>query len=487
MPGIHAFGGYVPRLRLQRASAYAATGWFAPGLKGLATGERSFCSWDEDANTMGVEAAQDCLASRDRSSVARVILASTSHTFADRQNSTIIKEALNLSDSTAALDISGSKRSATSALIESFYAVEGNAGDTLCIASERSACRPGSEAEYNSGHGAASVLVSKEDGCAKLLGTHSVSIDFVDHFRSSGERFDYSWEPRWVREEGYGKIVVSTIRDALNKLSIDAAEIDYFVLGAPMPKVGESVAKSVGIHPAAVVDGLFGVLGDAGAAQPLILLSHVLERAKPNQMVMLVGFGGGCDVIVLKTTDAISHMRPSSGISGYLKNRAPVDNYVKYLAISGLIELEKGMRAELDQKPILTAHYRERKTVLGLVGGKCSVSGTIQFPKTPISVDQQARTTYTQEDYPLADRRARIVTFTADHLTFTPVPPAYYGNIEFEGGGRLMAEIVDVGEEGLDVGMSLRMVFRIKAIDSRRAFTQYFWKATPDRTSSTTS
>ena len=479
MVGIHAYGGYIPRLRLQRASAFAATGWFAPGLKSLAKGERSFCSWDEDAITMGVEAARDCLATRDRSSVSRVILASTSHTFADRQNSTIIKEALNLKDSTAALDVSGSKRSATSALIDAFYAVEGEAGDTLCIASECNAHKPGSEAEFNGGHGAASVLVSKGDGCAKLIGAHSVSIDFVDHFRSAGEQFDYNWEARWIREEGYGRIVVSAIRDTLRKLSIDAAEIDYFVLGSPMQKVGESVAKSVGINAAAVVDALGGVLGDAGAAQPLILLSHVLERAQPNQTVVLAGFGGGCDVIVLKTTDAILDRRPRHGISGYLKDRAPVDNYVKYLAISGLLELEKGMRAELDQKPVLTAQYRERKTVLGLVGGKCSVSGTIQFPKTPISVARGARTIYTQEDYPLAELQARVVTFTVDYLTFTPLPPAYYGNIEFEGGGRLMAEIVDVGEEGLEVGTPLRMVFRIKTIDERRAFTQYFWKAAP--------
>ena len=481
MVGIHAFGGYVPRLRLQRASAFAATGWFAPGLKGLAKGERSFCSWDEDAVTMGVEAARDCLGARDRGMVARVLLASTSHTYADRQNSTIVKEALNLADATAALDISGSKRSATSAMINSFHTVEGNGGDTLCIASERNRHRPGSEGEFNSGHGAASVLVSKGDGCARFIGSHSVSIDFIDHFRKSGEPFDYNWESRWIREVGYGEIVVSTIRQAMEKLRLDPVKIDHFVLGSPMRNVAEAVAKKAGISASAVADTLATTLGDAGAAQPLILLCHVLERARAGEMIMLIGFGGGCDVIVLETTEMLASTRPMVGISGYLENRVPVDNYIKFLAMSNLLELDKGMRAELDQKPVLTAQYRERKAVLGLVGGRCSVTGTVQFPKTPISVAQNARNVYTQEDYPLAELSARVVTFTADHLTYTPLPPAYYGNIEFDGGGRMMAEIVDVAEDTLEVGMPLKMVFRIKAVDERRGFTQYFWKAAPDR------
>ncbi len=481
MVGIRAFGGYVPRMRLQRASALAATGWFAPGLKGLAKGERSFCSWDEDAITMSVEAARDCLGDKDRGSISRLILASTSHTFADRQNSTIVKEALNLTDSVAALDVSGSKRCATSALIDAFYAVEGNAGDTLCVATECNSQKPGSEGEFTSGHAAAGLLISKDDCCANLLGVHSVSIDFVDHFRKDGEEFDYAWEARWVREEGYGKIVVSTINDALRKLGIDASQIDDFILGAPIRKVSEAVAKKVGISADAVVDNLDAVLGDAGAAQPFVLLSHLLERAAPNQKIMLVGFGGGCDVIILETTNVVSNARSIKGISGYLKDRDPIDNYVKYLSLSGFLELERGMRAEFDQKPILTAQYRERKTVLGLVGGKCSQTGEIQFPKTPVSVARTERAVYTQEDYPLAETPAKILTFTADHLTFSPLPPAYYGNIEFEGGGRMLAEFCDVGEESLEVGMPLRMVFRIKAIDDRRGFSQYFWKATPDR------
>lgn len=85
----------------------------------------------------------------------------------------------------------------------------------------------------------------------------------------------------------------------------------------------------------------------------------------------------------------------------------------------------------------------------------------------------------TQEDYPLADRRATVLTYTADQLTYTPDPPNYYGMIEFEGGGRMLSEFTDVDPERIDVGAPMRMMFRVKARDERSGFIKYFWKAVP--------
>ena len=72
--GILAFGAYVPRRRLQRSAIYAANAWFAPGLKGLAKGERAVGDWDEDSITMAVEAGRDALTGIDRASVGSLSL-----------------------------------------------------------------------------------------------------------------------------------------------------------------------------------------------------------------------------------------------------------------------------------------------------------------------------------------------------------------------------------------------------------------------------
>src|SRR5579864_1665651 len=108
--GLIAFGAYLPRLRLQRKAALDANQWLNPGLRGLAKGERSMANWDEDAVTLAVEAARDCLGGIDRAALRGLYLASTSFPFDDRQNAGIAAEALNLRSELAVLDIGAAQR-----------------------------------------------------------------------------------------------------------------------------------------------------------------------------------------------------------------------------------------------------------------------------------------------------------------------------------------------------------------------------------------
>lgn len=478
MAGLLAAGAYIPRTRLQRRDIAAAHAWFAPGLNGLARGERAVSSWDEDVITMAVEAARDCLNGRDRAQVARIALASTTHPNSDRQNASIVKEALDLCDTIGALDVSGSQRAATSALLAALESANGGGGPTLCLSAEKRRPRPASELELMNADAAAAVLVGSDPGAAEFVSGHSLSVDFVDHFRSNGQAFDYSWEGRWARDEGYGKIAPVAIKAALAKAGLAAGAISRFVMAAPMKGVNEAVARAAGISAGCVQASLAAQMGDAGAAHPLIMLVHALETAKAGDLLMLVGFGQGCDVLIFRATGlkAVHGL----GVSGWLQRRKEETNYVRYLALAGHLELDAGMRAELDQKTALSALYRNRRTVMALVGGRCTRSGSVQFPRSEISVDQNDRAQGTQEDYPLADRLARVVTYTADNLTYTPDPPCWYGAVEFEEGGRLTVEFTDLDAEEISVGAPMRMMFRIKAADAVRGFSKYFWKAVPD-------
>lgn len=477
--GILGFGAYVPRLRLQRASVFENVGWFNPGLKGLAKGERAAANWDEDPITMAVEAARDCLADRDRGEVCRLFMASTTLPNADRLNSGIVKEALNLSDEVGASDFAGSQRAGTSALMQVLDAAAGVDGAILCVAAERRKARPASEAELLQGDAAAAVLIGKGEPIARYLGSTSLTIDFVDHFRATGRDFDYGWESRWVRDEGYAKIAPDALKQALRKLSLSADKVAHLIIPMIERGVAEQVAKKAGFAADIVADTLSAKVGSAGAAHPLLLLAHVLETAKPGEIVLLVGFGQGCDVLAFEVGGAGTASNKAKGVSGWLARRKPETNYTKFLFFRNLIDLDTGMRAEMDQKQPLTALYRNRKAVLGLVGGRCTKTGTVQFPRSDISVNPNDHAVGTQEDYPFAERRARILTYTADSLTFSPDPPQYYGMIEFDEGGRMMAEIVDADAEEVAVGAPLKMMFRIKSIDEDRGFTKYFWKAVP--------
>jgi uncharacterized OB-fold protein/antitoxin (DNA-binding transcriptional repressor) of toxin-antitoxin stability system len=210
------------------------------------------------------------------------------------------------------------------------------------------------------------------------------------------------------------------------------------------------------------------------------MLADVLERARPGERVVVTGFGQGVDILVFEVTAQIERRRNcGKGVAGHLARRVADANYNRYLFHRGLLALNRGIRAEQDQKQPGTSLWRNRKAVLGLVGGRCTETGTVQVPRSEIGVGLNGGSRHAQEDHPLADRPARIVTFTADHLTYSPAPPAYYGMIDFDGGGRMVTEFADVEGEEIEVGREMRMMFRIKALDEQRDFTKYFWKAAP--------
>jgi uncharacterized OB-fold protein len=324
---------------------------------------------------------------------------------------------------------------------------------------------------------AAAVLVGTADLLARFIGSHSLSADLVDHFRGADATFDYQWESRWIREEGFGKLAAQALQEALRRHGLAGGDVHRFIVAIPVRGVAEALARGAGIPAAAIQDNLSANLGHAGVAQPLVLLAHALQSAQPGERLVLMGFGQGCDVLIFEATEQLRTHRPRFGVAGWLARRRPENNYLKFLSFAGLIALDRGMRAELEQKQPLTALYRNRKAVLGLVGGRCRVTGAIQFPASEISVAATKAVVDTQDDYPLAEVPARILTYTADNLTYTPNPPSYYGMVAFDGGGRMLAEFADVDSDDVHVGAGVRMVFRVKAVDEQRGFTKYFWKA----------
>ena len=117
MTGIVSYGGYVPRLRINRASIHRHIGWLAPAVVTVAQGERSMCNWDEDSLTMAVAASRDCLDGLDRRRIDGLYLASTTLPYADRLNAGIVATALNLRHDISTADFASTLRAGTSALV----------------------------------------------------------------------------------------------------------------------------------------------------------------------------------------------------------------------------------------------------------------------------------------------------------------------------------------------------------------------------------
>src|SRR3989475_4240576 len=145
MVGITSYGAYVPMLRLPLA---AITGGKPGGP------EKAVANWDEDAVTMAMAAAIDCLRGIDRASIDGVLFASTSYPFKEKQGAAIVARALDLRRDVLTADLGDSLRAGTTALRTALDAVKaGSADRILIVAGETRKAAPLSGMDANLGDG----------------------------------------------------------------------------------------------------------------------------------------------------------------------------------------------------------------------------------------------------------------------------------------------------------------------------------------------
>ena len=480
MIGITSYGAYIPRLRLDRMAIFQAMGWFAPAIMMVAQGERSMCNWDEDTLTMAVAAARDCLKGMNKQKLDGLYLASTTLPFADRQNAGIVSAALNLNSRIITSDFTASQKAGSTALITALESVKsGERKNILVTASDKRETKTAYFYEMWFGDGAAAFTVGDTDVIADYKGSFSVSHDFIDHYRGTRNTFDYVWEERWTRDAGYAQIIPEAINGLLEKLDMSIDQIDKLVYPCFFKGDHKKIAAKLGATPEKLMDNLHEACGETGTAHPFLMMAAALEDAKPGDLILMAGFGQGCNALLFQVTENISDLAPRNGFKGSLENKKTINNYQKWLKFRDLIKVEMGIRAEAPSQTATTVLWRKNKMILGLVGGKCRECGTPQFPKMDICVNPHCGAHHSQDDYEFADVPATVKTYTGDMLAVSVDPPAIYGMVQFEGGGRLVADFTDCELSDIQVGLPVRMAFKRKGVDAERGFTNYFWKAVP--------
>ena len=269
MIGITSYGAYIPRLRLDRMAIFQNMGWFAPAIVMVAQGERSMCNWDEDALTMAVAASRDCLIGKDKAVLDGVYLASTTLPFADRQNAGIVATALNMPAKILASDFTASQKAGTTALLAALESVKSGERDNILVtATDKRETKTAYFYEMWFGDGAASMLVGSEDVIAEFKGSHSVSYDFVPHYRGSERQFDYMWEERWTRDEGYARIIPEAVNGLMDKLNITINDVDRLVYPCFFKAEHKNIARKLNAPPEKVMGNMHEECGETGWLTP---------------------------------------------------------------------------------------------------------------------------------------------------------------------------------------------------------------------------
>ncbi|HEU4428569.1 MAG TPA: 3-oxoacyl-[acyl-carrier-protein] synthase III C-terminal domain-containing protein [Myxococcota bacterium] len=466
MAGIVSFGAYVPPTRL----GFSVMAGRAPKDGGP---ERAVAWNDEDAVTMGVTAAVNCLRGFDRASVDALVFASTTYAFKEKQAAALVAKALDLRRDVRTTDVSGSLRAGTDALHAALDAVTaGSAKRVLVVASDCRLGAPGSALEQNFGDGAAAFLVGGPDAVAAFEGAFAIADEIVDVWRGEGDPFVHSWEERFVVQEGYTPGITEVVRGLLAKLGAKAGDFTRVALFGPDARSHQAAARALKIDAGALVDPLFGKLGNAGVAFTPLLLASALESAKQGDRILLAGYGDGGEAMAFSVTDHIGKLEPRRGVAWHLARRRAVASYDRYRAARGLDAKEYAPGR--DPGLSATIHFREREEDVAFKGQKCSRCGGVQFP-----LQRVCERCFAKDDFELvrlSDRVGTVQTYTFDFFFPTPDPPTVVTVTEIDG-ARVHLQLVNVKPEQVRIGLPVEFEFR--RIHQAGGRPNYYWKGVP--------
>lgn len=470
MAGIVSFGTYVPFHRLARRTVGEALG--TPGGRG----ERAVASFDEDAVTMAVEAARDCLHGRDRSTLRSLTFATTEPPYLEKLNAATVHAALDLPPTVRCLDVACSLRAGLGSMLSAWESAAASGAPALATMGDVRIGAPEGSAELAGGDAGAAFLFGGEGVIADVVATYSETMEFLSSWRLPGERFSRSWEERFPLTQGWGPLLASATKNLLAKAGVVPDELAAVVVDAPNARASAALLAQLKLKPEQVVDARLDTVGHAGAAQAGLMLASALEKASPGDLVAVVSASDGVDAMLLRATDAIASFRPVRTLDRWIASKNAGLSYTRYLKWRGILETEPPRRPD-PERPAGPPSLRTHRWKFALVGSECTACGARHLPPQEVCVE--CRASHRMKEVGFADGKAVIRTFAVDRLAFTPQPPMVVAVIDFEGGGRVQSELTDVEPARVAIGDPLEMTFR-------RLFTadgvhNYFWKARPAR------
>jgi len=463
MPGILSIGAYIPRYRLSGSSVGQVWG----GGRG---GERAVANYDEDSLTMAVEAGLEALAGRNPAAVGACLFASTTPPYAEKSSATLLATVADLGAETLTADLGGSLRCGTTALRMAVHLVEaGSASQVLVAVADMRLAAPGTELETLLGDGAAALLVGDGEVLATFEGAYTVSHEFTDVWRNSGERYLRIGDPTFTRAYGLDRHLPKAVDGLLRKLGLEPQDIAKVVYYAPDFRLHAALAPQLKFPRAAMLrEPVIARAGNTGAVAPLLDLALALEEAKPGDRILMISYGDGAEALCFRATERIAQASWSRGVSAQLALGRPLSHYGKFLLFRRHVETEV-IRAFSS----LPAMLREEQQNFRLYGQKCADCGAVSYPRRYLCWKCSSRDL---SDYKLP-RRGKVFTFTKDHLIPSPDPPTVMVSADLEGGGRFYTQLTDCDPAQVTFDTPVELTFR--RIHEGEGLVNYFWKFRP--------
>lgn len=339
--GIVGYGVYIPRYRIKVEEIAKVWGTEAQRIKqGLLVEEKSVPGPDEDTATIAVEAARNAVkrAGIKAVDIGAIYVGSESHPYAVKPTATIVAEAIEATPNLTAADFEFACKAGTAGI----QTCMGEVGADMikygmAIGADTSQGAPGDALEYTAAAGGAAFIIGKNGGetIASIDGTFSYTTDTPDFWRREMRPYPRHGG-RFTGKPAYFKHVLSASHGLLRKLKLTPQDFAYVVFHQPNGKFPLQAAAELGFSKEQAATGLLTpIIGNTYSAASMMGLAAVLDKAKPNDRILVVSYGSGAgsDAFSITVKDAIESKRdvvPKT--ADYIKKKVYIDysTYAKY-------------------------------------------------------------------------------------------------------------------------------------------------------------
>ncbi|MBM7647717.1 3-hydroxy-3-methylglutaryl CoA synthase [Bacillus ectoiniformans] len=464
MIGIKTYGVHIPLFRL---SSKEAAGFYG---KKATSSEKAVAGFDEDSLSMAVNASLKAVKSSVES-IGLIQWATTTPAYFEKSGAVTMAQVLNMKDSVRTNISGGSMRASTESFLLAKNFAEAERKDALVAFSDTRAGKGNSLIEAESGDGAVSFVIGEgEEVLAELVGSVSYSDEQLTQWRSVNHPFTEAWEDRF-QQTVFLERIEHTVTRLLNEHKLEPNDIHHVVIAGPTMRMQTLAAKTLKLSSEQLTgQAAQTMIGHTGVAHPFMMFASCLENAASNEWILVVNEGDGCDALLFKTTKELDKMTAAPVKEALSEKR--LISYSDYVNWKQLLPIEEGRRP---QQPRLSApaYRRANDQSLPFVGSKCLSCETPYLPAQRVCIT--CHSLDGMEPYSFRGKRGYIATFTIDYLAFSKASPTILCVIDFEGGGRILAELADADQEKVEIGSEVTWSFR--RMYERDGVQNYYWKA----------
>ncbi|MBI2675486.1 MAG: hydroxymethylglutaryl-CoA synthase [Candidatus Aenigmarchaeota archaeon] len=342
--GIVGYGAYVPRFRITSREIARVWGQDPKTMQeGLLIEEKSVPDIDEDTITISIEASKNAFlrAGIRPKEIGAVYIGSESHPYAVKPSGTVVAEALGIGPEVSVVDTEFACRAGTTSMFICCGLVKaGYINYGLAIGADTSQGMPGDALEYSAAAGGAAFIIGGKNVIATIDGWFSFVTDTADFWRRDGQEYPRH-AARFTGEPSYFRHVMEACKGLMGKTGLKPSDFSYAVFHTPNGKFPLKAGKSLGFTGEQLKDNLLvSKIGNTYSGASPLVLSCVLDKAKPGEKIMVTSYGSGAgsDSFCLTVTEDIkSKQDKARKTMDYVADREEID-YARYVRLRGKIK-----------------------------------------------------------------------------------------------------------------------------------------------------